>query len=95
MFFSHPKHRKKRSGYETIGAPDLLFSKKAASDASLLMSDDDRELFDLKQGYLSVPKISVAGLPNAAGQVIAGLHFLSVAKVLKSVMTRRKIHLKL
>jgi len=77
--------------YYFKGAPDLLFSKKAASDASLLMSDDDIKLFDLKQGYLSMPKVSVAGLPNAAGQVIAGLHFLSVAKVLKSVMTHRKI----
>jgi len=67
------------------------FPKKAASDASLLLSDDDIELFDLKQGYLSMPKESVAGLPNVAGQVFSGLHFLSVAKVLKSVMTHRKI----
>lgn len=58
---------------------------------SLMMSGEDIELFDLKQGNSSMPKVSLVDLPNVAGQVFAGLHLLSVTKVLKSIMTDNKI----
>ena len=72
--------------YYFKGASDLLFNwKKRATDVSLLMCDDI-ELFELKQGSLTMPKNPIVDLPNVAGQVFAGLHFLCVAKVLKSIM---------
>ena len=74
--------------YYFKGAPDLLFLKKKATDASLLISDgddDEVQLFDLKQGYLPVPKAASIDLPNVAGQVFAGLHFLTITKIMKSI----------
>ena len=65
--------------YPFKGAPDLLFAHKRATDVSQLMSGDDIELFDLKQGYLAMPKVPIADLPNVAGQFLAGLRFLSAA----------------
>ena len=77
--------------YPFKGAPDLLFTKRReAADVSLLMAHEI-ELFDLKQGYLTMPKVSVSGLPNVAGQIIAGLHFLTVAKIMRSIMVDNKV----
>ena len=69
------------------GAPDLLFTKKKTAEAaSLLTSDEEVELLDLKEEKLSFPKITRnVNLPNVAGQMIAGLHFLAVAKTLKYI----------
>ena len=83
--------------YHFRGAPDLLFIKKRvpeASMASMLVSEDQVELFDLKQGTLSMPKNPSAGAanyPSIAGQVIAGLHFLTAAKTLKFITSNEGV----
>ena len=84
------------SVYFFRGAPDLVFIKKKTSDASVLVSEDtevEAELLELKQGYSTMPRnaSAVANYPNVAGQVIAGLHFLTVAKVLKSIATNKGV----
>ena len=82
--------------YQFRGAPDLLFMK--STDASLLVSGDSEarllaELLELKQGYLPMSKntSTAANYPNVAGQVVAGLHFLTVAKIAKSIATNKGV----
>lgn len=79
--------------YQFRGAPDLPFIKKL-TDTSLLISDDgEAELLELKQDYLPMSKntSAAANYPNIAGQVVAGLHFLTVAKMLKSTATNKGV----
>ena len=62
--------------------------------SSVLASDDsEAELLKLKQGYLTMSRnaSAAANFPNVAGQVIAGLHFLTVAKILKSIATNKGV----
>ena len=73
--------------YHYKGAPDLLFKRKRReTDVSLFMV----ELFDLKQGYLTMPKNLITDLPNVASQEFAGLHFLCVVKQNETPKIRSK-----
>ena len=74
-----------------------MFIKEKATDTSVPVSDNSEaelaELLELKQGYLTMPRnaSAAANYPNVAGQVIAGLHFLTVTKILKSISTNKGV----
>ena len=65
------------------GAPDLIFTSKKSSAAMHVWDEEDTDIFD---SYLPIPRERVLNLPNAAAQVIGGLHFLSASKVIKGAM---------
>ena len=74
------------------GVPDLLFTKKKTVEAASLLTFDEVEEVDLKEEKLSFPKNTRnVSLPNVAGQMIAGLHFLAVAKTLKRINSTNTI----
>ena len=62
------------------GAPDLIFTTKKSSVAMHVWDEEDTDM--------PIPRERILNLPNAAAQVIGGLHFLAASKVIKGVMNR-------
>ena len=65
------------------GAPDFIFTTKKSSGSVCIYEDD---IVELKHDKLPIPKDRVLNLPNAVAQLVCGLHFLAVAKVVRSII---------
>jgi len=73
------------------GIPDLIFSTKRVSvisaTAAVHVYEEEYEFVEVKHGgRLPVLRDRPVNLPNAAAQVVGGLHFLATAKIVKGVM---------
>ena len=69
------------------GAPDLIFATKRSSAAMHVWDEEDIDIVEFKHSNLSIPRERVLNLPNAAAQVIGGLHFLAASKVIKGAIS--------
>ena len=76
--------------YVFTGAPDMIFTVK---ESSILFSEREFNIVELKEDKLTMPRDNEWSelLPNEAGQTIAAIQFMAVAKVINSIMTNDQI----
>ena len=75
--------------------PDLVITKtrETASDGeagALYVVDNEEDLIEIKNGGRFV-YTKTSDIPNAYAQLVGGLHFLAMTKIIRSVTTNKKL----